>query len=127
MGKPFYQRFDQPEGLSQEALKLLEKCIKADDNYLRRGTNETTKAIEKGKARLVYLALDVDPPEVVGHIPLLCEEKKIPYVFVDQKKDLGKVSALDVSMASAALVSFGEHGKEAENILGRVRELAKIK
>ena len=127
MGKVFYQKYDMPDGMAAEALKLAEKCVKKDDNSLRRGTNETTKAIEKGTAKLVYISLDVDPPEIVGHIPLLCEDKKVPYVFVDTKKDLGKVAGLDVSMASAALVDFVEFSKDGESLSQRAKELAKMK
>ncbi|OLS25331.1 MAG: 50S ribosomal protein L7Ae [Candidatus Heimdallarchaeota archaeon LC_3] len=127
MGKVFYQKYEMPDGMAAEALKLAEKCVKKDDNSLRRGTNETTKAIEKGTAKLVYLSLDVDPPEIVGHIPLLCEDKKVPYVFVDTKKELGKVAGLDVSMASAALVDFVEFSKDGESLSLRAKELAKMK
>ncbi|MHA2105330.1 MAG: ribosomal L7Ae/L30e/S12e/Gadd45 family protein [Candidatus Hodarchaeales archaeon] len=127
MGKVFYQKYDVPDGMVADALKLAEKCVKKDDNALRRGTNETTKAIEKGTAKIVYLALDVDPPEIVGHIPLLCEDKKIPYVYVDTKKDLGKVAGLEVSMASAALIEFGEFAKDGESLALRAKELANIK
>lgn len=127
MAKPFYQRFDQPDGLSNEALKLLEKCYKKDINWVRKGTNETTKSIEKGHAKLVYIALDVDPPEIVGHLPLLCEEKKIPYVYVSSKKDLGKGAGIEVPMASATITEFGDFSKEGDNISSRVRELAKMK
>ena len=55
---------------------------------IRRGTNETTKAIERGIAKLVIIAEDVTPPEVVAHLPLLCEEKKIPFIFVPTKEDV---------------------------------------
>ena len=127
MGKVFYQKYDMPDGMAAEALKLADKCVKKDDNSLRRGTNETTKAIEKGTAKLVYIALDVDPAEIVGHIPLLAEDKKIPYLFIDTKKDLGKVAGLEVSMASAALVEFGEFAKDGESLAQRAKELANIK
>ena len=41
---------------------------------IEKGTNEVTKAIEKGNAKLVAVAKDANPPEVVMHIPMLCEE-----------------------------------------------------
>jgi len=126
MAKPFYQRFDVPEGLDSDALKLLEKVRKKDDRIVRKGTNETTKAIERSNAKLVLIALDVDPAEIVGHIPLLCEEKRIPYVYVESKKDLGKSCGLEITVASCAIATFGDYEKDGENIAKRCKELAKI-
>ena len=126
MSKVFYQKFEMPEGLSQDLLKFIEKIVKKNDNAIRRGTNETTKAIEKGTAKLVVIALDVDPPEIVGHLPLLCEDKKVPYLYVDSKKDLGKVANIEVSMASCAIVDFGESEKDGENFVKKAKELAKM-
>lgn len=127
MAKPFYQRFDQPDGLSNDALRLLEKVSNRDERSVRKGTNETTKAIERSTAKLVYIALDVQPPEIVGHIPLLCEEKKIAYLYIPTKKDLGKSSGLEVSVASSALTSFVEYEKDGNKIVERSKELANIK
>lgn len=127
MAKPFYQRFEQPDGLSNDALRLLEKVSNRDERSVRKGTNETTKAIERSTAKLVYIALDVQPPEIVGHIPLLCEEKKIAYLYIPTKKDLGKSSGLEVSVASSALTSFVEYEKDGDKIVERSKELANIK
>ena len=126
MAKPFYQRFDVPSGLDSDALALVEKVRKKDDRVVRKGTNEATKAIERSSAKLVLIALDVDPAEIVGHLPLLCEEKKMPYVYVESKKTLGKSCGLDISVASAALASFTDYDKDGDNIAKRCKELAKI-
>ena len=75
---------------------------------VKRGTNETTKAVERGKAKLVYIALDVNPPEIVAHLPLLCKEKGVPYIYVPSKNELGKISGLDVPSASVAIIESGE-------------------
>lgn len=127
MAKPFFQRYDVPDGLDADALKLLDKIRKRDDSLVRKGTNETTKAIERSSAKLVMIALDVDPPEIVGHLPLLCEEKKIGYVFIPSKKELGKSCGLEVGVASAALTEFSDYEKDGGNIVNRCLELANIK
>jgi large subunit ribosomal protein L7Ae len=126
MAKPFYQKFDVPEGLDTDALKLLEKVAKKNDSFIRKGTNETTKAIERSNAKLVFIALDVDPPEIVGYLPLLCEDKKVPYIYVQGKKDLGTSCGLEINMASCVITDFGEYEKDGENIAKRCKELAKI-
>jgi len=78
---------------------------------IRKGTNETTKALEKGTAKLVVYAKDVNPPEITMHLPLLAKEKEIPCVEVPTKEELGAAAGLDVGTASVAVVEAGE-GKE---------------
>jgi len=81
---------------------------------VRKGTNETTKAVERGLAKLVVLATDVQPPEVVAHLPLLCEERKVPYVFVSSKQKIGEAAGLEVSAAAACVVETQEKDLLAE-------------
>jgi len=75
---------------------------------IRKGTNEVTKAIEKGLAKLVVVAKDVNPPEVVMHIPIICEEKKIPCVQVPSKEELGAAAGVEVPTGSVAIVNEGD-------------------
>ncbi len=110
MSKPFYVNVDIPVELKQEALKILEKA--RDTGKTRKGTNETTKAIERNQAKFVLIADDVQPPEIVAHLPLLCEEKNIPYVVCGSKKDIGKALGLEVQSSSAGILNPGS-AKEA--------------
>lgn len=127
MSKPFYQRYDVPEGLAEDALSVLESISSGEiPNAIRRGTNEATKAIERGKALLILIALDVDPPEIVAHLPLLCEEKKIPYVFVPTKSSIGAACGLKVTSASCAIVEAGPVKKKLESVATKAKELAGI-
>ncbi|MBI2140155.1 50S ribosomal protein L7ae [Candidatus Woesearchaeota archaeon] len=75
---------------------------------LRKGTNEVTKAIEKGEAKLVVGAKDVSPPEIVMHLPLLCQEKNIPYIQVASKEELGAAAGIDKPASAVAVVREGE-------------------
>jgi len=81
--------------------------------------------VERGIAKLVYIAMDVDPPEVVAHLPLLCEEKNIPYIYVKSKADIGKAVKIDVSCASAAIVDEGNAKKELAALVEKLRGLKK--
>jgi len=125
MSKPFFVTHDQPEGLENDALSLLE-AVSSDISNIRKGTNETTKSIERGNAQLVFIALDVDPPEIVAHLPLLCQDKKIPYVYVATKDDLGKASNLNVKTASCSIVESGDMRAKLDNLAARIKELAGI-
>ena len=84
---------------------------------IRKGTNEVTKAIEKGQANLVVVAQDVTPPEVIMHIPLLCEEKGIKCVKVEKRDELGAAAGLTVPTSAVAIVQEGE----AKNLLKDIK------
>ncbi|MCE7744419.1 MAG: 50S ribosomal protein L7ae [Candidatus Heimdallarchaeota archaeon] len=122
MSKPFYVNIDVPEELKQEALKVLEKA--RDTGKTKKGTNETTKAIERNQAKLVLIANDVQPQEIVMHLPLLCEEKNIPYVVCGSMKDIGKAIGLDRPSASAGITNPG-NAKDALDSL--VKKLVALK
>jgi len=125
MSKPFYVNYEQPEGLDNDALSLLEN-VSSDPANIRKGTNEATKSIERGEAKLVFIALDVDPPEIVAHLPLLCKDKKIPYLYVVSKDELGKACNLGVKTASCSIVNEGEVKAKIDNLAVRIKELAGI-
>ncbi len=118
-----YVRFEVPEDLQNEALALLEKA--RETGKIKKGTNETTKAVERGLAKLVYIAMDVDPPEIVAHLPLLCEEKNIPYVYVKSKEQLGKAAGIEVAAASACIIDEGEAKKELVELVKKLSGLRK--
>jgi len=121
LSKPFYVRFQVPEELVKKALQALE--IARDTGKIKKGTNETTKTIERGQAKLVILAEDVDPPEVVAHLPLLCEEKKIPYVYVHSKEQIGIAAGIDVPSAAASIIDPGNAKDLINDIAKKVSEL----
>lgn len=104
--KPFYVRFSVPPELAEKAYEAVKKA-RETGGKIKKGTNETTKAVERGHARLVIIAEDVDPPEIVAHLPILCDEKKIPYVYVPSKKKLGESAGIEVAAASVAILDPG--------------------
>jgi len=107
--------------------KILEAVeIARTTGIVRKGTNETTKAVERGQAKLVIIAKDVDPPEIVMHLPPLCEEKNIPYVEVSSKDELGRAAGIDVRCASAAIVDPGDAKKLIDEILGKGKKEEKV-
>ena len=123
MSKPFYVKFEVPKEVADAAYEALQ--IAAKTGRVRKGTNETTKAVERGQAKLVVIAEDVDPPEVVAHLPLLCEERKTPYVYVPSKEKLGKAVGIDVSAASACVIDEGEAEGLIKEIIKRIEQIGK--
>jgi len=121
MSKPFYVRFEVPEDLAEKVYEAVR--IARETGKIKKGTNETTKACERGLAKLVIIAEDVDPPEIVAHLPLLCDEKKIPYVYVPSKKKLGEAAGIEVQAASAAILEPGDASSLVNEIIEKVKEL----
>ncbi len=115
-----FETFELPKEYLDAAYEALKYALEVKG--LKRGTNETTKAVERGLAKLVYIALDVDPPEIVAHLPLLCKERKVPYIFVPSKKELGARAGLEVSAASVAIVDPGDGAKLVEEIINFLKK-----
>lgn len=123
MTKPFYVKFEVPKGLSDAAYEAVQ--IARDTGNIRRGTNEATKSIERGVAKLILIAEDVEPPEVVAHLPLLCEERHVSYIFVPSKNQLGSSSGIDVPSAAISIVDPGNSIDLVKDIVEKVEELKK--
>ena len=102
--------------MSDEAKALEVVEIARTTGKISKGANETTKAIEKGQAKLVVYAADVSPKEIVMHLPLLCKEKKIPCIEVSKKEDLGAAAGLPVATAAVAVVKEGEAKAALESL-----------
>ena len=83
---------------------------------IEKGTNEVTKAIERGTAKFVAYASDVEPKEIVQHIPVLCKEKKIPCQEVDSKQKLGFAVGLAVSASSVPVIEAGDSEKDISGV-----------
>ncbi|MEM3227328.1 MAG: 50S ribosomal protein L7Ae [Candidatus Micrarchaeaceae archaeon] len=98
-----------------EALQLAKQS-----GTVKKGANEVTKSIERGLATFVAIAGDVEPEEVVIHLPTLCEQKKVPYVFVPSKLELGKSIGLNVQCTAVAVENRGKASGQLDDIAARV-------
>ncbi|WP_256300174.1 MULTISPECIES: 50S ribosomal protein L7Ae [Haloarchaeobius] len=110
-----------PADLQEDALEALE--VARDTGSVKKGTNETTKAVERGNAELIYVAEDVQPEEIVMHLPELADEKGIPVVFIETQDDVGHAAGLEVGSAAAAVVDAGEASTDVEDIAGKLEDL----
>ncbi|MFH1835568.1 MAG: 50S ribosomal protein L7Ae [Methanobacteriota archaeon] len=117
-----YVKFEAPKELIDNSLEALE--IARDSGKTRKGTNEVTKACERGTAKLVLIGSDVDPPEIVMHLPMLCEEKEIPYIYV-AKAEIGESIGIHVPTASACIVEEGKAKDLIEEVKKKLSEIKK--
>jgi len=119
--KAMFVRFDVTPEIMERAYETVK--LAKEDGKLRKGANEATKAVERGIAKLLVIAVDVDPPEIVAHLPLLSEDKKITYVYVDSKKKLGEAAGIDVPTSAVAVVDAGKGKPLLEEVLTKVAAL----
>jgi len=95
-----------------DVYSVIEKAKKT--GKVERGINEVTKAVERGTAKLVVVAADVEPKELTQHIPILCQEKGIKFLEADSKQKLGISSGINVSCAGVAVIEAGDSEKDIE-------------
>lgn len=115
-----YVKFETPADVKAKALEAV--AVARDTGKVRKGTNEATKAIESGSAVLVVIAEDVDPEEVVVHLPGLCAEKGIPYCYVSTRKELGTAAGLTVTAAAIAVEKSGNAAEMIRTISEKLKQ-----
>lgn len=99
--------------------ETIEKARKS--GKIKKGLNEVTKAVEREEAKLVVAAKDIQPPEVIQHLPALCKEKKIPFVEADEKAKLGIAAGINVPTAAIAVITEGDAKPEIERLAKQVK------
>jgi len=87
--------------------KTILDLVQQASNYkqIRKGANEATKTLNRGIAELIILAADTEPLEILLHLPLLCEDKNVPYVFVPSKVALGRACGVSRPVIAASVTS----------------------
>ena len=118
-----FVKFEVPKDVAEKTFDVVEKA--RDTGKVRIGVNEATKAIERGIAKLVVMAEDTTPEEVLMHIPVLCEERKVPYSYVASKAELGKASGIEVPTSSIAVTETGDGKKMLEELSKKLDSLKK--
>ncbi|KAM4021958.1 NHP2-like protein 1 [Anomaloglossus baeobatrachus] len=85
--------------------KTILDLVQQTSNYkqLRKGANEATKTLNRGIAEFIAMAADAEPLEIILHLPLLCEDKNVPYVFVRSKQALGRACGVSRPVIACAV------------------------
>jgi len=123
MANPLFVTYEAPSELSEKAYLATETA--RDGGKVRKGSNEVTKIIERGQAKLVVMALDVEPPEILAHLPMLCEEKQIPYTYVPSRDELGRAAGLKVTTAAIAITEIGKKKGALEEVVKAIQAAKK--
>ena len=70
----------------------------------KKGANEATKTLNRGISEMIIMAADAEPIEILLHLPLLCEDKNVPYVFVRSKTALGRACGVSRPVISCSVI-----------------------
>lgn len=114
-------KVEAPAELQSRALEAVE--VARSTGTVKKGTNESTKTIERGMAKLVVISEDISPAEIVMHLPPLCDEKGIPYLYVKSQRDLGAACGINKGCASVAIVDPGKADDVVEKIVDELKAL----
>jgi len=120
----------RPESKQAKAARLLKLAQDAKDKkevkdtkkpqVVKYGLNHITSLVEDKKAKLVVIAHDVDPVEMVVWLPTLCRKMDVPYVIVKGKSRLGSL----VHKKTATAVAITSVGKEDQKDLANLTQVA---
>lgn len=113
-----YVKFEVSKDVADKIVEAVR--LAKQSGAVKKGANEVTKSIERGLATFVVIAEDVEPEEVVMHIPTLCEQKKIPYAYVPTKELLGKAVGLNVPCTSVAIEKAGQAESTIKEVVSRI-------
>lgn len=89
--------------LTVTILDLIQQA--ASYKQLKKGANEATKTLNRGISEFIVMAADAEPLEILLHLPLLCEDKNVPYVFVPSKVALGRACGVSRPVISCSVTT----------------------
>ncbi len=117
-----YVKFEVSKEIIDKALEAVETA--RDTGKVKKGVNEVTKAVERGVAKIVVIGNDVNPPEIVMHLPMICEEKNIPYLYAP-KADIGEAVGIHVPTAASCIIEEGKAKDLVVEVISKIKELRK--
>jgi U4/U6 small nuclear ribonucleoprotein SNU13 len=85
---------------------------------IKKGANETTKTLNRGTSELVVLAADTTPLPIILHLPLLCEDKNVPYVYVPSKMALGRATGVSRPVIACSITT-----NDASDLAAQIRTI----
>ncbi|CAH1731793.1 unnamed protein product [Aphis gossypii] len=105
----------------QQMTKTILNLVQQAMNYkqLRKGANEATKTLNRGISEFIVCAADAEPLEIVLHLPLLCEDKNVPYVFIRSKLALGRACGVSRPVIACSITT--DEGSQLQPQIQRVK------
>ncbi len=111
--------FETPKDVQDNVYELV-KLVGSGNGRLKKDSNEVTKAAERGTAQMVVMAENVNPAELLAHIPLICKEKSIPFIYVEDQAYLAEAAGMSTGAKTAA-IALMEIAKGAEEAFNGIK------
>ena len=99
--------FETPKDVQEQVYELVKAIGKDGKGRIKKGANEVTKAAERGSAIMVVMAENVNPGELLSHIPMICKEKSIPFIYVEDQGYLADSAGMTAGTRTAAIAVLG--------------------
>ena len=112
--------FETPKDIQEQVYELVKAIGKDGRGKLKKGANEVTKAAERGSAVMIVMAENVNPGELLAHVPMICKEKGIPFIYVEDQGYLADSAGMTAGTRTAAIAVL-EAGKEAQDLFNEVQ------
>ena len=112
--------FETPKDIQEQVYELVKAIGKDGRGKIKKGANEVTKAAERGIASMIVMAENVNPGELLAHIPMICKEKGIPFIYVEDQGYLADSAGMTAGTRTAA-VAVLDVNKEAQDIFNEVK------
>ena len=115
--------FETPQDIKDSVFELVKLVGKDGNGAVKKGANEVTKCAERQTAMMVVMAEDVNPPELLAHIPMICKEKNIPFIYVDSQEYLAEYAGMARGTKTAAIAIL-DVGTQASDRFDAVKTAA---
>ena len=112
--------FETPKDIQEQVYELVKAIGKDGRGKIKKGANEVTKAAERGIASMIVMAENVNPGELLAHVPMICKEKGIPFIYVEDQGYLADSAGMTAGTRTAA-VAVLDVAKEAQDIFNEVK------
>ena len=112
--------FETPKDIQEQVYELVKAIGKDGRGKIKKGANEVTKAAERGIASVIVMAENVNPGELLAHVPMICKEKGIPFIYVEDQGYLADSAGMTAGTRTAA-VAVLDVDKEAQDIFNEVK------
>ncbi|MDP6099567.1 MAG: ribosomal L7Ae/L30e/S12e/Gadd45 family protein [Candidatus Thalassarchaeaceae archaeon] len=118
--------FETPADVQEKVYEQVRKIRKEGSGKFKKGMNEVIKVCERGDAKLVVMAENVNPGEMMMPIPLICKERRIPYIYVADQDRLGEEAGLPEGRPTSAIAVTELDGsaEDFDSIVASANELA---
>nr|AIF00124.1 ribosomal protein L7Ae (RP-L7Ae, RPL7A) [uncultured marine group II/III euryarchaeote KM3_12_C02]AIF12115.1 ribosomal protein L7Ae (RP-L7Ae, RPL7A) [uncultured marine group II/III euryarchaeote KM3_54_F07] len=118
--------FETPADVQDLVYEFVKKIDKEGGSHFKKGMNEVIKVCERGDAKLVIMAENVNPGEMMMPIPMICKERGIPYIYVKDQSYLGEAAGLPVGRPTSAIAVIEMDGAadEFKTVVASANELA---